>query len=47
MKKGKGLKVLLVTLGVLGILSIMTAGNGYAVPSLKRKTVSLLKKIHV
>ena len=29
MKKGKGLKVLLVTLGVLGILSIMTAGNGY------------------
>ena len=29
MKKRKGLRVLLVTLGILGILSLMTAGNGY------------------
>ena len=29
MKNGKGLKVLLVTLGILIILSLMTVGNGY------------------
>ncbi len=29
MKKGKGLKVLLVTLAILTVLSLMTAGNGY------------------
>lgn len=29
MKKEKGLKVLLVTLGILAVLSLMTVGNGY------------------
>lgn len=29
MKNGKGLKVLLVTLGILTVLSLMTVGNGY------------------